>query len=212
MIEWTDLIVAGIGLAGVLVGSLITVFKDTWTSWRQRKREASYAAIRLIYILEEYADHCIDVVQDDGTKNGESGGRTSDGQEYHAPQTSTPSPPEFPGDIAWRSLDGPLMQRVLALPNMARSTDRYIALADEYASFPFFEEYFEARQEGYARIGEKALATADDLRAKYEITAEGRMGKNTEWNPRSFLRKTINQFDQSNLPDTSDVTAKKADT
>lgn len=205
MIEWTDLIVAGIGLAGVLVGSLITVFKDAWSSRLQRRSDASYAAVRVVCILEEYADHCIDVVQDDGTSQGEPAGRSSGGEPYYAPQTATPSPPEYPDDIAWRSLNGPLMQQVLALPNMARSTDRYIALADDHAHPPYYEEYFEARQEGYARLGEEALATADALRAKYAITAEGRVSLNSEWNPRSFLRGKIGEFDQRNLSSISEA-------
>lgn len=117
------MIEALIGLAGVIVGSVITISKDVWVSKFERQREGSYSAIRLICILDEYADRCIDVVNDDGTIYGQPAGRTEEGQEYYKAQIFTAVPLEFPKDISWRSIPEPLMHRVLALTNKARSTD-----------------------------------------------------------------------------------------
>ncbi|MAN73862.1 MAG: hypothetical protein CME84_07220 [Henriciella sp.] len=195
MIELTDLIVAGIGLAGVLLGSLIAVSKDAWASSRQRRRDGSYAAIRLACLLDEYADKCIDVVQDDGTAYGQPAGRTSDGQEYLQAQVATPGPPDYPDDIAWRSLDEKLMHRILALPNMARSTDRHIDAASDYAHPPDFDEVFEARQQGYARIGLESLEIASALRKRFEIESVGRVSNNPDWNPEACFRETLQKFE-----------------
>lgn len=188
-----------IGLIGVIVGSAITVTKDSWTTWRERRREGSYSAIRLICILEEYADKCIDVVGDDGTVYGRPAGRTKDGEEYYQAQVASPDPVEFPADIGWRSLKGPLMHRTLALPNMARSTDRHIQAASDFASPPDYSELFEARQEGYARLGLEALEIADALRKQFQITAKGRATLNTDWNPKAFLSAEIAKLEQRRI-------------
>lgn len=183
------------GLVGVLVGSIITVLKDWWTFYRERRRDASYSAIRLISILEAYADRCIDIVHDDGTIYGQPAGRTQDGEEYLEAQEATPDPLDYPGDIGWRSLDEDLMHRIVALPNKARRTNRYIGMSSEFASPPNYEEYFDARQEGYARLGADALEIAGELRKRYQISAQSGLHMATEWDPVSFLRERIQKFD-----------------
>ncbi len=183
------------GLVGVLVGSTITVLKDWLTSYRERRRNASYSAIRLISILEAYADRCIDVVQDDGAIHGQPAGRWDDGQEYLEAQEATPDPLDYPDDIGWRSLDEGLMHRIVALPNKARRTNRYIGMSTEFASPPNFEDCFDARQEGYARLGADALEIAAELRRQYQISANSGIRMTTEWDPASFLRETIQKFD-----------------
>ncbi|WP_322866057.1 hypothetical protein U5922_007530 [Aquicoccus sp. G2-2] len=188
-----------IGLAGVLVGSFITVFKDLWTSHRERRKEGSYSAIRLISILEAYADRCIDVVQDDGTIHGQPAGRWDDGQEYAEAQEATPDPLDYPDEIGWRSLDEGLMHRIVALPNKARRTNRYIGMSTEFASPPYYEDYFHARQEGYARLGADALEIAAELRRKYRISANSGIRMTTEWDPVSFLRERIQKFDDERV-------------
>ena len=195
MIEWTDLIVAGIGLFGVLLGSLITVSKDAWASSRQRRRDGSYAAIRIVNILDEYAHKCIDVVQDDGTLYGQMA-RTEDGEECRDARVASPPPLVFPDDIDWRSLNKKLMHRILALPSMARSTNRYISVASEHAYPPDYDEYFEARQEGYAKLGVEALDISDVLRQRFSIETKGRAQLGTEWSPEQFLRETITKFEK----------------
>ena len=92
------------GLIGVIIGSFLTIAKDSVVAWKQRNEDGSYSAIRIIGILQEYVDHCVDVVQDDGTSHGQPAGRTEDGEEYYVAQVRTPAPPDFPDDIAWKSL------------------------------------------------------------------------------------------------------------
>ncbi len=184
-----------IGLIGVFVGGFLTIAKDTFSSFRVRKEDGSYAAIRLICILEEYADNCIGVVGDDGTAYGQPAGRTSDGQEYYSAQVSAPTPLNYPDDIVWRSLKAPLMHRILALPNLARSTDRHITAASEHASPPDYYEAFEARQEGYAKIGIEALEIAHQLRNDFEVAVIGRVHSNADWNPENYLREKLAEFD-----------------
>ena len=190
------MIEAFIGLVGVLVGSFIIVLNDIWTSHREIRKDGSYAAIRLISILETYADRCIDVVQDDGTFQGRPAGRHSAGDEYCEAQEDTPAPLQYPEDIEWRSLDEPLMHRILALPNKARQTNRYIHESTEYSSPPYFEDYFDARQEGYARLGAEALNIISDLRKRFRVSVNSGIHMASDWDPAEFLSKKIQKIDQ----------------
>ena len=184
------------GLIGVVVGSFLTIAKDSFAARQQRKQEGSYSAIRLICILHEYADHCVDVVQDDGTSHGMPAGRTEGGEDYYAAQVRQPEPPQYPEDIAWRSLPEELMHQVLGLPNKARTTDRYIDGQAEYAATPpDYSEFFEARQEGYAKLGYDALSLAQRLAEKYRIKATHKAELGFDWDAKAFLQDTINKFE-----------------
>lgn len=185
-----------IGFAGVLVGSFITVFKDLWTSYHERRKEGSYSAIRLISILEAYADRCIDVVQDDGTIYGQPAGRTRDGEGYLEAQEPTPDPIDYPDDIGWRSLGETIVHRIVALPNKARRTNRYISSSSDFAFPPDYDAYFDARQEGYARLGAEALEIAAELRVKFCVSANSGISMTTQWDPAAYLQEKIAQFDK----------------
>lgn len=190
------MIEAIIGLVGVLIGSFLTVFKDLWTSYRDRRKEGSYSAIRLISILEAYADRCIDIVQDDGTRYGRLAGRWDDGQEYAEAQEKTPDPLVYPDDIGWRSLDEGIMHRLVALPNKARRTNRYVGMSHEFASPPYYEDFFDARQEGYARLGAEALEIASELRREFRISANSGIHMTTDWDPVKYLDEKLTKFDR----------------
>lgn len=185
------------GLVGVVVGSFLAIAKDGFASWKQRRREGSYAAIRLVCILHEYADKCVDVVQDDGTSHGQPAGRTDDGEEYYVAQVRQPASPEYPDDIAWRSLPEGLMHQVLGLPNKARTTDRYIDGQSEYtATPPDYSEFFEARQEGYAKLGYDALCLAEQLSERYRIAAAHKGNLGSEWDPKAFMAEKVKFFEE----------------
>lgn len=182
------------GLLGVIFGGIIACLREGWIAWITRRRNGSYAAIRITCILEEYAGKCIDVVEDDGTEYGQPAGRTEDGEEYHVVQVTAPPPPDYPDDVDWRSLDEQIMHRVLALPNQARRTDRFIAAASKNASPPFYEEssnarqFFNARQKGYADLGLEALEVANELKRQYDISTTGCIVPNSDGDPEAFLR------------------------
>ena len=180
-----------IGLAGVLVGSTIAVAKDVVISRTERQRNGIYAAIRIVGVLDQYAQKCIDVVYDDGTSLGQPAGRTSGGEAYHVVQVEAPDPPTYPNDIDWKSLLKPLAYRALTLPNAARDTDRHIGFAAEHAFPPDYEEVFDARQVGYARLGLEAIQLASALRAEFDLTPKDRSVWNAEWDPEAFLLERL---------------------
>ena len=183
-----------IGLFGVFVGGVIVVLREWWGEKTQRQRDCSYSAIRLICILEEYAHKCVGVARDDGYFLGRPSHRNENGEEVCRPQTNTPIPLDYPDDTTWRSLDEVLMHRVLALPNMARSTDRYVSESAENALPPDYEEFFEPRQEGYAKLGLEALRLVDDLRNRYGVEARSHSELGEERDPKEKLQNLLKQF------------------
>lgn len=169
------------GTIGVIVGSLIPWFRETWSEWRERQRHARYLAIRVVCVLDQYADRCVEVVSDDGLSYGQ---RDPDGR--LRPQVQRPDPPKFPIDVDWRSIDHELMYGLLSLPNEAVEANRSIDwIASELAGPPDYDEAFEARQFEYAVLGIRAIELAGSLQGKYEIPTRGQ-GK---WNPLETLQK-----------------------
>jgi hypothetical protein len=184
-----------IGLIGVIVGSTITVAKDFIGTLVEQRRNARYAAIRIICILEEYAQKCVAVVSDDGTSYGRPAGRTSSNEEYYDPQIESPNPPIYPEDINWKNFSKKLLYRILMLPNTARETNQYISNSAEHSGPPDYEEMFEARQEGYANLALQALALAGELRREYGLPETTVKLLNPDWNPKQYLEDKKKEID-----------------
>lgn len=178
-----------IALAGVLIGLLFNAAKEFLMERKQTKKRATYLAARIVCVLDEYIQKCCEVVGDDGTCMGQPAGRTHDGQEYYQPQVPLPKPPIYPDDVDWKSINGRLMYRILALQNHARETDRYIVASGEHAFPPDYEEVFEARQEGYANLGLEAIALVEALDRKYKILNDG-FKLNSDWDAKKYFQNT----------------------
>ena len=176
------------GFIGVLLGASIGILKDLFAYWAGRRRRGRYAAVRIICVLDQYVEKCVQVVSDDGTTQGQPGGRYSSGEEYLEAQVRSPEPPTFPADIDWTSLSPNLMYRVLELPNRAAETERFILGATEHSFPPDFDDFFEARWEGYADLGLEALGIAEELRRQFKLPKSLIAIGNPDWNSTKFLQ------------------------
>ncbi len=185
-----------IGLAGVLLGSLIVVGKDWWFVRQRRSEDTYYSAVRLSAVLEQYALKCTDVVGDDGTACGEPAGRTEHGESFNEPQVSLPPGPTYPDDIVWRSLPPDLMYRALALPNAALNKDRYIANAAEHSGPPDYDELFEARHRAYAQLGLEAVELAEELRKAHGIVEMRWSQWDGDWNPTTLFDERLAELEK----------------
>lgn len=152
------------GLMGVLLGSGISWFQSYWSTKKETNKSARYLAIRLVCILDKYVEDCTEVVKDDGLSCGQ---RTPDGS--LAPQVETPTPPAYPDDIDWKSIDHELMYRLLSLPSEVENGNRMIKATLEIAGPPDFEEWFVERKFYYCQFGLTAYQLSDDLSSKYGI-------------------------------------------
>jgi hypothetical protein len=179
------------GLIGVIIGSLLNWFREMLTDLRTRSRHARYLAIRVVCVLDKYVENCAEVVNDDGLDHGQR-----DEQGYLQVQVETPDVPAFPSDLDWKSIDHSLMYRIFSMPNEAEAADSKISFVWDYiARPPDFEEYFEERQDQYARLGLAASAITQELRRKYGIPSRD-FG---DWNPIERLTKAKQQVEEDRL-------------
>lgn len=196
----TEITSALIGLGGAVVGGLLSSFVPWWKEAREREqileRHGRYSAIRVLAVLEEYAEKCTEVVSDDGTCEGRPAGRMESGEEYYEVQVATPASPRFPDDVDWQSIgakSGDLMYRILSLPNAAREADRFIASSSEHASPPGYEEVFAARHQGYAFLGAQAVDLAKKLRVAFDLPDLPAKPWDWGWDAEGFFQDTLNK-------------------
>jgi len=104
-------------------------------------------------LLEQFAEACAEVASDEGYENQD--GAT-------VPEISVPnlSYSSITGD--WRVLPVKLMYRLRELPVIQGEADRIINATDDF--FPDHDEFFEARQYQYTRLGLKAIIQSRRLR------------------------------------------------
>jgi hypothetical protein len=155
--RWSPIISAISGFIGVLVGTAIIPWVRDYSS---RKRAARYLAIRVVCILDKYLEDCAAVAMDWGREDPEGELET---------QVSAPSPPSYPSDLDWRSIDYVLMYELLSLPTMAEKAGSVVSAATEHAYGPDYREYFEERNFQYGTLGLKGFALAQRLRKEYTI-------------------------------------------
>lgn len=204
------LLPAIIGLVGVLVGSLISVIRDGVASWFQRRRNARYAAIRLVSSLDEYAQKCVDVVSDGGIPVPFHPEHPH-GEMVLEPEVDTPDVISYSDDIDWKCIEHKLMYRLLTLPNTARKVERHIAASYEHASPPGYEEIFDARHEGYAILGLEAMALAKELREAYDIDEPEKHLGNPDWDSKAFLVEQRQRFTDRREKDKKDDHPQQSD-
>ncbi|WHO37892.1 hypothetical protein PMI04_015125 [Sphingobium sp. AP49] len=141
--------------------------------WRDdERRHARYLAIRLVCILDEFVNGCLEVAYDSGEY---------DSQGYSQATVSSPSI-AMPDDVECKSIDSALMYQALSLPNQVASADRSIAFYGGFvATPPDFSEYFEKRRECYCKLGLSAIDLSDKLRVEFSIPNYEAV--NSDWHP-----------------------------
>ena len=162
------------GLVGVLIGSGISWWQTYWTRKQNDDKNARYLAIRIVCVLDNYLQSCVDVVKDDGLSYGQ---RTSEG--CLEPQVEAPGPPVFPEDIDWRSIDHELMYEILSFPTEVDAAERLIKGTLIFASPPDYKEWFTERKYHYCMFGLMAYKLSEELSTKYKI----KKMKYNDWNP-----------------------------
>ncbi len=203
ILENETVIGALIGFIGVVLGLFASWIKDSLQRRRLRNEHAVYLAVRVICILDEYADNCVKVVQDDGTVMGQAAERDENGFEHYIPQVPLPAVPCFPEDVDWKSLDSNLMYRILAFPNLVRSTNDAIHFAANETFTPDNNELFEARWEGYANLGLKAIELIGLLRGKYGLPYESLNEWNPDWNRKEYLEEKKRKIEDRRAKNTA---------
>lgn len=83
------------------------------------------------------------------------------------------------------------MYRILTFPNSARGENRRIQwVCDEDAWPPYYEEVFEARQKGYAKLGLEAVEIVEELRRQFKLPEANR----PLWDAKKFLEDKLEKL------------------
>lgn len=146
------LITAGAAIAAVMLTHRFTLRREKLASEDKQRREQYFIATELVFLLERFAEGCASVARDNGFEH------------EHAFVPSFPRPEldyaAVTGD--WRTLPARLMYQLRELPVLQNESDRTIDAADFIG--PEYDEFFEARQYEYTRLGLKAVILARRLR------------------------------------------------
>ncbi len=154
---WPQIITAvssiGAALGGVSLTHHFTRKREERAAAAKQASERLFIATELVFLLEQFAEACAEVAMDNGYLNH---------NRITVPDTTVPnlSYSAVTGD--WRVLPAKLMYRIRELPVIQGEADRVIAATDAYA--PDYDEFFEARQYQYTRLGLKAIIQSRRLR------------------------------------------------
>ena len=163
-----------IGLFGVLIGSAITVVSQWLLERKKSSKAGEYLAVVVSGALEEFADKCIEVLDDDGLSYGQ--------RDELGCLSSQVNPPRFSPEkhnVDWKSIHSPLLNDLFDFSRKCAAADRRIAYVYEYvADRPDYEDFFEARRDEYGSLGLEAVELSRRLRihAKLRERSEAEFG------------------------------------
>ncbi|MEL0579094.1 hypothetical protein AACK17_11100 [Pectobacterium punjabense] len=143
----------GAALGGVGLAHHFTRQREERAAAAKLASERLFIATELVFLLEQFAEACAGVATDHGFLNQDR---------ITVPETIVPnlSYSAVTGD--WRVLPAKLMYRIRELPVIQGEADRAINAAEAYP--PGYDEFFEARQYQYTRLGLKAIIQSRRLR------------------------------------------------
>ncbi|QDC44765.1 hypothetical protein [Methylophilus medardicus] len=177
-----------IGLLGVIIGALITVFKDYYFQKKKDEKDAKYLATLVSFELERYASACADVVGDDGLCEGQP-----DANGFNSVQVPVPKfePLLIKGE--WTALPQDIMYEVLDLPHKAEAANDKIRSVCEFDVPPDFSDCFEERQFQYANLGINALMLADKLKTHAGFPKRA----DVRWTPMQYLVEQLSAIEKA---------------
>lgn len=182
------------GLATALVAGIV-LFLLNWgrevvTARIKRLGEAEVLAFFLATQLDRLISDCTDVVLDDGTYDPDTDCR----------ETTVATPKvNFPDDLNWGVFDKRLQYRIRALPNKIGVALRTCAHEAEYGDGPpDYEDYFEERILGFARIGLEACLISGKLTRDFGVEVLDR----GEWDPQDDFEWRIRTIEDRRLAET----------
>ncbi|MCS4320740.1 hypothetical protein M2407_005114 [Serratia sp. BIGb0234] len=144
---------AGAALGGVYLAHYFTRRREERAVAAKQASERLFIATELVFLIEQFVEGCAGVATDHGDVNSKA---------ITVPTISVPvlDYSAVAGD--WRVLPAKLMYRIRELPVIQGEADRTIHSAEHIP--PDFDEFFEARQYQYTRLGLKAIIQARRLR------------------------------------------------
>lgn len=176
-------IIGSTGVLSAICTHLFGMFRDWRKEEKEKKKAASYAALRLAVIMEAYALDCAECSADVQTNHSSNG---------CAGMLHYPLPPigQYPDDVDWKSLKLSYSTDLLSFPNEVAHYNTIIHGANEFGD-PDADGSFECG--GYCAVqGLKAWNIAVALRKEYGI--EPFIFSDGMWNIEEDLKSYQDRF------------------
>ncbi len=191
MWDWTSkegniVLGAALGIAGTIlaqgVSGLIGLLKETWFTRQKRRWDARHLALRTILALDEYVGQCYTAAFDSPEFD------PRDYTKYQFRDGTVPNL-KLPEDADWRLLEPRLMEEVMWLPSHDQNNTDGLNSLDVFP--PDWDDYFERRAEGYAKLGKRALELIGRLCREYGIRAPERA---EYYNPEEGFQRKLDEI------------------
>lgn len=166
----------GVTLAGIALTHHLTRIREREAAERKTAADRYFIATKLVFKLEDYAEMCAEVSQDDG--------RRDEGDEYRP--TVRVYSLEF-NDVTgdWRALPAPVMYRLREMSVLQAEARGSINFISDVDTSSRYDVYYRERKYQYARLGLRALLLAKRLR-KLTGMPSSRLDK-YHWSPQQTL-------------------------
>lgn len=153
------LITAGLAVLGTHLAARYSSRISDRRLQEERQRKAEHLAVSVVCALDPFITACASVAYDTGAADAEG---------YRETTTSVPTV-SIPADVDWTTIPQDMAYRIRSLPNSVARINEAVAQSGSIATPPDYEEVYDTRREGYARLGLKVLALANEIRAAYKL-------------------------------------------
>jgi hypothetical protein len=176
---WFEIFKIMMGTGGVSV--VFSILVPLLSRRLERKREATYLAMRLAVILELFS------VEINDRLTGIDFEKKAMGNFPSRDDFCFPSLGEYPSEESWKLLPVKLADEVLKLPNLVRLGEQQLVAAESvYALFDDRPRWYLDKCDAMAGVGKEAMSVARRLREEYKLAAFAE-----EWNIESGLNSFL---------------------
>lgn len=168
-------------LLGIFLGIFLKSLYDYIMISKNNNSEATYAAIRILCVLDEFIEDCVKVSYDDGETDSEG--------IYHY-RSDLPDIIDYPSDINWKSMDHNLVFEILNINNLILDSQNYLRVAIDHWIDPPYDDLGGERKYQYSSLGLIAINISEKLRKKYSIPEIEKINKAEDWDIKEFLEST----------------------
>ena len=180
--DTVTLVVAAIGLVGVIVGAVIAIVGQWLIQRRIERQERAFITSNLVAALDQLVIDCARAAFDDGLSEGHP-----DENGYHRMQVSDPEFTLTANQANLRYLDGDTTYKVLIIPHRIKSISHSVSCQWEHDDPPDFSATFETRQHSFAQLGIDIARLSDQIRQEHRIPNR----PNEIWNPAPDLKNKL---------------------
>ncbi|MHA0917135.1 hypothetical protein ACR9H8_20640 [Kosakonia cowanii] len=155
MDAWIGSLIGGVtgGVIGHFTNHALVWIKESLQSSPERK----FICAELVFLLENYARKCAEVVNDNGEPS----------EPYGELQPITVLPDVIDYTVIkgnWRALKSKTMYEICSMPPLQHESIKLISFMGDMSSPPEHREYFDERQFQFAQLGIKAAELACEIR------------------------------------------------